>query len=315
MQQQLTACVCDLDAKIDWILSVMQRSCAPIRDTAVESIHHYSRVSQKLERIVDVLQDMALDMANAKLHALRPHLLSMAVDYARAKFDETISGNPKVRALPHTKQWLQEAYNRLLSSNSSNALTTAATPTHEAVVQDAMIHLLLSPKSAAEWAPETLCLDISRLVQFQNTAQAITIVAALLTLARNFGIVDEEDHAELAETLFTLLKDNNTSPKHLAAEIERRVGDNKREEMIRTMVDKTLSHNDAIYALLSRRVASVLRSYIATRDMAAPTALYSYGLRHVSETLQGLCEHVYVLADYHYRVHEQRYKVIINQIM
>lgn len=321
MRQQLTARVCDLDEKINWIISVMQRSCAPIRDNEVESIHNCSRLSEKLECIVDVLQDMAIDLANVQLRALRPHLLPIAIEYGRSKFEEAIAADPEAQALPNTKQWLQEAYNRLLSNNStSNVLTTTnPNPTHEAIFQDAFIHLLLSSKSAAEWAPETLRLDIARLVRFQNTAQAITIVAALLTLARNFGIVDEDEHAVLAETLFKLLEDHNTSPQHLAAEIERRVdtmgGNTKREEMIRTMVDKTLSHNDAIYALLSRRVASVLKSYLATRDMAAPTALYSYGLRHVSGPLQGLCEHVHVLADYHYRMHEQRYFGIINQMM
>ncbi|KAI7875958.1 Tcp11-domain-containing protein, partial [Lichtheimia hyalospora FSU 10163] len=226
MRQQLAAHVCDLDTKINWIISVMQRSCAPIRDDAIKSIHHRSRTSEKLECIVDILQDMALDLANVQLRALRPHLLSMAIDYGRSKFDETMATNNEAQSLPRTQQWLQEAYNRLLSNNNNagNAITsTASTPTYESVFQDALINLLLSPKSAAEWSPETLRLDIARVVKFQNTAQAITIVAALLTLARNFGIVDEDEHAVLAETLFTLLKDHRTSPQHLAAEIERRV--------------------------------------------------------------------------------------------
>ncbi|KAI9482579.1 T-complex protein 11-domain-containing protein, partial [Zychaea mexicana] len=220
IKQQLEQNVFDFDKIIEFILDAIQRSCASVRDNAVREIRYFTGGSNsshnvtKLRLIFDLLQDMTLDLANHQLRSLRPRLLPIAVEYGRNKFAETIK-EQGLTELPKTKAWLGEAATRLQETASqrnpegipcdSNLLS------RQEVYVEAVTSLIMSSELInSSPCPETLRLDTGRLQEYQNEAQAITIVAALLMLARNFG-VPQQCHGELAQKLFVLLAQPGTT--------------------------------------------------------------------------------------------------------
>ncbi|KAI9264377.1 T-complex protein 11-domain-containing protein [Phascolomyces articulosus] len=331
IKQQLAQNVFDLDKMIDFILDMIQRSCASIRDATVQEIRNSNSCPiDKIRFIFDLLQDMALDLVNHQLHSLRPHLLPIAVEYGRSKFNQAMQEQGILNTLPKTKEWLREAVNRLQKiasqRNPENIIMPPTPPTSQKeVYDDAMTSLIMSSELIdASMCPETLRLDMVRLQEYQNEAQAITIVAALLTLARNFG-VPTDYHGDLAERLFILLEQQDTTIDHLASEIYNNASSDKKikdlNDMIHVMVDKTLSHTDAIYSLLSRRVLAVIKTCITNSNssmkqnekLISDTMLQSYGLFYVRDPLHKLCVRISALADYNYRVHGQWYEETLEQ--
>ena len=346
IKQQLEQKVFNLDKMIEFILDLIQRSCASIRDPLIQQIRSLSSSEQQqgsiikqIQLIFDLLQDMALDLANHQLCSLRPHLLPIALKYSRSKFIQSMQGQAIQSELPKTKQWLEKTIERLQEKASQrNPENIALPPTpplgfhRQAVFEEAMVSLIMSTDLIhSDMCPETLRLDMGRLHEYQNEAQAITIVAALLMLTRNFCSTQQDDNDDLVKRLFILLEQEGTTVNHLATEIQRHCStktdnnddnDNEQEnksnlnEMIYAMVDKTLSHTDAIYSLLSRRVSRVIKTYMNNNnkeqnqqeEKISDTALQSYGLHHVRKQLHDLCIRIAALADYNYRVHDQWYK-------
>ncbi|KAI8145917.1 T-complex protein 11-domain-containing protein [Fennellomyces sp. T-0311] len=318
IQQEFEQKVFDMDKMVDFVLDVIRRSCARVRDNAVQEIRSFDgNNAGKLRLVFDLLQDMALDLANHQLRVLRPHLLPIAIEYSREKFVQAMQ-NQDMR-LPKATQWLSNTSCRLLEVAAQRNPEGVPQPNDsispQSIYQEAVTSLIMSPKLIDEsLCPETLRLDIHRLQVYQNEAQAITIVAALLMLARNFG-APHDCHGDLAKRLFALLEQQGTSVEHLASEIDKASNMDGKLTMVRAMVDKTLSHTDAVYTLLARRVSAVLKAYLGSKKDMPDTTLQSYGLIHVSEPLRKLCVRIGALADYSYNVHVQWYDETIDRLL
>ncbi|KAF7732511.1 hypothetical protein EC973_003257 [Apophysomyces ossiformis] len=304
----------DLDGMLRYVLNIMRQICAPVRDQAIQEIEQLEDSIQKIRSILEILEEMSLDLVNFRLRALRPHLIPIAVEYERAKFAEALRQGSV--GLAKTRSWLQSATHRLhevaIQRNPEGVLASKNKPTPEVILDDAFVSILTSAELCTRTTcPETILLDVDRLAAFQNEAQATTMVAALVMLAKNFGTSDNLD--ALADKLFVMLQDHSTDIDHLATEIERNISASaERRPMIRNMVDKTLSHSDTVYSLLARRVGSVIRCQLQTGQFASREILTSYGLDHVRKTLKDLCDRLLVLVRYHRQVYAPWYDEIIQ---
>ncbi|KAI7851859.1 T-complex protein 11-domain-containing protein [Circinella umbellata] len=317
IEQQTKQKIFDLDEKLQYVIQVMRQICAPVRDEAIEAIGDIDNNVHKLRAILEMLDNMALDLGNFRLRSLRPHLIPVAVEYEQSKFAESLSQGQV--GLAKTRAWLQQAKKKLVdvanernpenvpTSNDSHLSNNPNT-----VFEEAFISLLISSEMISpSWCPETILLDVERITQYQNELQSITIVAALVMLAKNFGHVG--DLNALAGKLFIMLEDGNTTIDNLALEIERnvRIIDEQRRPMIRAMVNKTVSHSDTVYSLLMRRVASVVRTQLNAGKFATREVLTSYGLECVRKPLEQLCVRVMILGRHHFQVYSQWYNDIL----
>ncbi|ORE22748.1 Tcp11-domain-containing protein [Rhizopus microsporus] len=322
IQQQLDQNIFDIQKTIQYVLDTMASMCAPVRDKEIEAARHLDNDPvEQIKRIFHLLDNMSLDLANFRLRALRRPLLPIAVDYEREKFAEMLSSG--MIPLVKTKDWLNESCERLCqvaAQRNPEKVQQAhnARPTHDAIFEEAFVSLLSQPQILTrDKLPETLFLDVRRMQEFQNEFQANTMVAALLMLARNFGSASSQALSELGIKLFTMLKDKSTTVEHLAAEIERTVGDLRpeRRQMIRNMVDKTLSHNDTVYSLLSRRVALVIKSTIQNKRFVSDAVITSNGLEHIRSNLQALAQRILKLVQHHRQVYASWYDAIIRDAL
>ncbi|KAI9313091.1 T-complex 11 [Dichotomocladium elegans] len=304
----------DLDRTLRFVVHIMSQICAPVRDEAIRNIGEIESPIQRLQATLEMLDEMLLDLGNYRLRALRPHLIPIAVEYERSKFAESLANGAV--GLARTRNWLRQAVRRLndvATERNPDAIQTDQPKVRaSAVFEEAFVSLLTSPEIAdSATCPETLLLDVDRMRMYQNEAQSITIVAALVMLARNFGHAG--DLGVLTKKLFVMLEDGQTTIDNLALEIERTVRVSpERKPMIRAMVDKTISHSDTVYSLLMRRVGSVIRSQLQSGNFASREVLVSYGLDHVRKPLEMLSNRLMMLGRHHRQVYAPWYDEIIK---
>jgi uncharacterized membrane protein len=321
IEQEIRQKSFNMQRMIDYVLDTASSMCAPVRDEEIQKARESNSMIDQIKQIFTILEDMNMDLANFRLRSLRPHLMSISVEYEREKFAQML--NNGTIQLVRTKTWLNASADKLCQvaaqRNPEQVLPERNNkPTHDAVYEDALVSLLSQSEAitAIEALPETLALDARRMADFQNEVQAITIVAALLMLARNFGSASAQTLTDLAATLFTMLQDPTTSIDHLAAEIERAVKVKpERREMVRTMVDKTVSHTDTVYSLLLRRVGMVIKSTIQNKTFVTDAVLTSNGLEHVRTNLQSLAIKIQRLAHHNKKVYASWYDEIMKEAL
>ncbi|KAI8880778.1 Tcp11-domain-containing protein [Backusella circina FSU 941] len=297
IEQQVRQKSFDINGTISFILDTMSKICAPVRDEEIQKIRSSEKTIEKVRGITKLLDGMNLDLANFRLLSLRPHLVSIAVEYERDKFAEMLN-NGDIQLL-HTTKWLE---NSVCEYHEESRTKTR--PSHISIFENAFISLISQsqPISVMTSVPETFRLDKKRLTEYQNEMQAITIIASLILLVKNFGCANDESFTKLAGNLFTLLEHDNISIEDLTVEIERAVNDDSKRSMIRTMVNKTISHTDTIYLLLFRRVVSVIKSTIQSKKFVTDTVISSYSLHYVRERLEDLAKRVLLLSEHNQKV-------------
>lgn len=322
IDQQLRQHTFDIDSMMNYVLNLMSNMCAPVRDVEIQAIRALpNNLVDQIQRVLHLLEDMGLDLANFRLRSLRPHLMSMAVEYEREKFAEMLM-NGKIQ-LVRTTSWLTDTTKQLCqvaAQRNPEGIQPQKNnrPTHDSIFEEAFVGLLTQPQviDSIEVLPETLAMDAKRMADYQDQVQAITIVSALLMLARNFGSVTSHQLGDLATKLFTMLQDPSTSIDNLATEIEHAVNVRpERREMIRTMVDKTVSHTDTVYSLLLRRVASIIKSTLQNNTFVADAVLTSNGLQHVRSHLQGVAHQILRMIHHHRKVYASYYDEIITKAL
>nr|KAJ3405964.1 T-complex protein 11 [Polyrhizophydium stewartii] len=329
----------DLQRCLAYIGAKMLQLCAPMRDPAIRSLLAEHDAATVLIRMLDILDDMKLDLSNFRLQSIRPHLERHAVEYERDKFEKALAAG--TASLDRTAAWLKAAVDSLESvaaaRNPENIAHPESRLRFEDVYNAALLGLVFAstPANPASIA-ETLVMDAARIFGFQNDAQAVTIVAALLMLTKNIVPDLRTDNAALADLkdkLVILLKDQGTNVDNLALQIITSINDafarkaarlrdlaraspvatpdaqrlsQDQEGLIKNMVDKTLSYKDPVFTLLSRRVQAAVRQHME-RGSFRRDALASHGLDLVGPELEDLSTRIVLLARHNKAVFAKHY--------
>jgi len=222
IRQQAERGILDVHQYIHFITSKMLQLCAPVRDSAIRKIAELNDLPTIFERILSILDDMKLDLANYRLQALRPHLVKQAVEYERQKFEAALKA--KKITLKRVTKWLGDAVkgaqNVAAARNPQNIDIPENRVKHEGVYFDALLSLISSKEPVRpDTCPETFILDSERMFGMQNEIQAITVVAALIMLTKNM-VADLRDQTDVVskirDSLFVLLQDPSTNLENLS---------------------------------------------------------------------------------------------------
>lgn len=110
IKQQAEKGVLDFDKYAHYVLSIMSKVCAPVRDQQIEQLAACTSVIEKFKGILDTMQLMRLDLANFTITMMRPNIVASSVEYEKAKFAEFL----KVQAdgLQYTRKWLLKHFKR-----------------------------------------------------------------------------------------------------------------------------------------------------------------------------------------------------------
>eukprot|EP00842_Homolaphlyctis_polyrhiza_P000700 jgi/Hompol1/1630/HPOL_005677-RA len=343
--QQMSNGVFDLSQCIQYVGTKMLQLCAPMRDASIRALATETDIATILSRTLEIQEDMKLDLTNYRLQSLKPHLQRHAVSYERDKFSTALRNGQA--SLARTTEWLTNAVNALSSvaaaRNPENIDHPELRPKYEDVFHAALLGTIFASVPVTPvTVPETFVMDAGRLYGFQNEAQALTIVSALLMLTKN--IVPElrgdlPALKDLKDKLFVLLEDAGTNLENLSLQIvssinqsfERRatminglsartspapvvILTSEQEALIRNMVDKTLSSRDPVFTLISRRIQSSLRQHLE-RGQFRRDSLASHGLDLVSAELENLSSRIYTLAKHNKEVYSSYYDDILRSLI
>ncbi|GAB6018404.1 hypothetical protein CHUAL_000120 [Chamberlinius hualienensis] len=159
-----------------YILSVMAKLCAPVRDEKIRELVTCQDVIDTFKGIFETLDLMKLDMANFHIQAIRPHLQQQSVEYEKKRFEEymKLSGelNDCEDSLMLTRQWLKRCCNLLPKPTTVSAVLTKA-----------FMSLLSWEKDQP--FPETLFMDKTRLAELCVRLDKATLIAAIMLVTYN----------------------------------------------------------------------------------------------------------------------------------
>ncbi|KAG2182713.1 hypothetical protein INT44_005693 [Umbelopsis vinacea] len=333
--QQINAETYNVDNTVQFVIHTMEKLCAPVRDDAVHAISRAGDLANTFRAILELLDQMNLDLANYRIQALRPYLKEISIEYEREKFSTALM-NGKI-GLVKTRDWLRTASTSLQGiagqRNPEGIEDVESNIKFTDVYNEALASLLSSSEALLpDSCPETLLLDVERITGYQNEAQAITIVAALLMLTKNFSSAEESSRHRtstsamkaLRDKLFVLLEAKDTTVENLSLQVIQSIQElsdvnfeelpEDKQKLIRTMVAKTLSYKDTVYSLLSRRLLSIIRSHLQHSQFSSNETLNSYGFGLVRSKLEKLSFKMFILARHNRDVYARWYDEIIGDI-
>lgn len=192
IKQQAEKGVLDFQKYANFVLSVMARLCAPIRDQRIQELMTVTEVSTLFKGILETIDLMKLDMANFTIKQFRPHIQQHSIDYERKKFQEFLEKQKElcVDGLEFTRQWLCRSFTKLQHSSLTDlgnkaSASKAPVPSEHNVLVTAYMELL-------EWSdnntfPESLIMDKSRLLTIRDQVTIATLVASVLLVT--YGVI------------------------------------------------------------------------------------------------------------------------------
>lgn len=109
----------DLREYAKYILSVLSKLCAPVRDEKIQELTETTDLIQLYRGILELLEMMRLDFANFTLNRFKPHIKAHSHEYEREKFNEILKQQQiiGIDGLEFTKVWLARAVDRFDSLN------------------------------------------------------------------------------------------------------------------------------------------------------------------------------------------------------
>ncbi|XP_071112686.1 T-complex protein 11-like protein 1 [Haliotis cracherodii] len=172
----------DIHYYADYVVGIMGRLCAPLRDDQIAKLKGQKEVVPLFKEIFEVLDLMKMDMANFTIQQMRPYLQQQSVEYERNKFQEFLKTQDEhgTDGLQFSKVWLKRSFEQLLveEESSGEGATAGSKVTPASIMNEAYMELL-------QWKddqvfPETLLMDQGRILELRDKTRQLTLVASVL---------------------------------------------------------------------------------------------------------------------------------------
>jgi hypothetical protein len=181
--------------------------------------------------------------------------------------------------------------------------------------------IMNSPDSSP--LPETFRMDTSRLVNYYNEFQDISIMAALILLFKQVcgpKTISPSEMSEIKKTLWILLNNSDTSMEHVTLQLAKEAGKIRNKELalreidtLRQLIDKTLAFDNPLFLLIQKRVHKILANSLHNAGKLLPDdQLSSNGLVDLKEELQELTRRIKHLADHNRITYAPLYDSILQ---
>lgn len=188
IKQQAEHGVLNFEEYSQYVLSIMVRLCAPVRDEAIQGLMKEKDIVSVFRGVIETLDFMRLDMANFTIQQIRPHIIAQSVEYERKKFAEFLKTQND--GLEIAREWLtkfiQEEDLSLTDDMAIRIVTSR-------VISNAYLSLLSWPDD--KLLPETVVLDGSRIFELRDRMVQVCMMGAtlLVTLSSLGPIIPQPD--------------------------------------------------------------------------------------------------------------------------
>lgn len=195
IKQQVQQGVLDFKSYANFIIEIMAKSCAPVRDEQVAQLREISDIVDTFRGILETMSVMKLDMANCLLDSIRKDVIAHSVTYEREKFQEFLK--LYTYGFPITENWLHKY---------KPADTTNQRWEFNAIIE-AYVGLLEWDENETKF-PETLSLDEGRITGIKVKALKLCVCASAVVIASNIPLIGQnaENKAGLAKEVAIILE-------------------------------------------------------------------------------------------------------------
>nr|CAD7204786.1 unnamed protein product [Timema douglasi] len=216
IKQQAKAGILDFQYYANYVISVMGKLCAPVRDDKIQELSQTTEIVPVFKGILETLESMHIDMANFTIKLMRPDLIARSIDYEKTKFAELLKIQPD--GLGATRKWVLKHLDTVKASNpqlhSTDKDTIVRILTAKTIDQ-AYLELLQWDESMP--FPETVMMDEGRFRILGKHCLRMTVVGAILlvTLSSIKQLQGNSAFKELLRQHVTVLLEEAHSNKDL----------------------------------------------------------------------------------------------------
>ncbi|XP_039302319.1 T-complex protein 11-like protein 1 isoform X2 [Solenopsis invicta] len=179
IKQQAEKGVLDFHHYAQYIITIMSKICAPIRDDKIKELSQQIDVIETFKGVMELLQLMRLDLANYTITMMRPSIVAASIEYEKKKFAEFLKINSN--GLQYTEKWLLRHFDPEKVTSSSSGINNVRQITHS-LLTEAYLDLL-------EWDfnpdAETLMLDQGRLLELRDITSRLSVIGSVILLVNN----------------------------------------------------------------------------------------------------------------------------------
>ncbi|KAB7498564.1 T-complex protein 11-like protein 1 [Armadillidium nasatum] len=188
IKQQAEHGVLNFEEYSQYVLFIMARLCAPVRDEVIQGLMKEKDIVTIFRGVMETLDFMRLDMANFTIQQIRPHIIAQSVEYERKKFTEFLKTQND--GLEITRNWLTQF---IQPEDMTVTDDLAMRSVFSRVISRAYLNLLSWPDE--KLLPETVVLDGSRIFELRDRMMQVCLMGAtiLVTLSSLGPILPHAD--------------------------------------------------------------------------------------------------------------------------
>lgn len=140
IKQQTEKGVLDFHHYAQYIISIMSKICAPVRDEKIKELTQQTDIIETFKGVMELLQLMRLDLANFTITMMRPNIIASSIEYEKAKFAEFLKINSN--GLQYTERWLLRHFDPEKITDSSSSGTGNIRQLTHSLLTEAYLDLL-----------------------------------------------------------------------------------------------------------------------------------------------------------------------------
>lgn len=328
IRKQAEQGVLDFRAYADFVIQIMAKSCAPIRDKEIEDLSNVEDVVETFKRIMEILSVMKLDMANTLLSIARNDVVSNSIEYEKKKFKEYL--NYYKDGFPATEDWLKRNKPNLDVAATSNGTTTSPIPpqqpqtSSESTIVNAYMELL--EYSEEKEFPELLNMDKDRFLTMKSKAERLCACASTMAVASGVPVLGQNSDFKnsLSRQIEIILQNVNNQKEledtlmnvwlHLKSVITSRLKemnfpelDESTEDTLKNHILQISNKDSPVRSLLWKRLMNYLKVILRNKNFPpAPPGYVDFG-----DEVESISVSFKRLTSYNYSVYSEFYQEIL----
>ncbi|KAG7204914.1 hypothetical protein KM043_005306 [Ampulex compressa] len=324
IKQQAEKGVLDFHHYAQYIISIMSKVCAPVRDEKIRELNQKNDVIDIFKGIMDVLQLMRLDLANFTITMMRPSIIASSIEYEKAKFAEFLKVN--TNGLQYTEKWILKHLDSETLTNTTTGNNSMRQITH-CLLTEAYLDLL-------EWDfnpdAETLMLDQGRLLVLRDKTCRLSIIGSVILLVNNtvgpvihgisnfkkdlkqhLSVLLDSVHSnkDLESVIPNIVVQVNTDLKTTLQEIGASELTPERETLLEGQILELTKPDHKIRNLISLRIRQFLQKIILSQSVAPQQV--PPGLSSLQEELTAIAAQFLILVSHNRSVFGEYYQEIV----
>ncbi|XP_067860928.1 T-complex protein 11-like protein 2 isoform X2 [Heptranchias perlo] len=341
IQQQAEHNAIDIHRLAVYIVTLMGKLCAPVRDDDVKKLKSVTEIVPLFREIFHVLDLMTMDMVNFTIQNIRPHIQQCSVDYERSKFQDFLNKQPN--ALDYTTQWLKES----IAEVSASVPSSDTSPSGAAGSSS----LSLSPSSVLnngylkflQWdydnkpVPETLLTDQSRLQELQQRLNQQRLVASLMLIIYNMvgttisGLPEFADKLKQVITVllegmhdknFNLEETLETISVKVCCEINQSLTErgypalnNESQANLTGQICSIKQESNSVRTLINNRIELYIRNLLSVPNLQKSISVVPGGLAPIQAELEEIGSQYVCIIKYNIQVYGPFYSGILRKLL